>query len=166
MTDTARTTTEALVGWLSLLAGVGAGLTAGVFLAFSAFVMTGLGRAPVAVGVRAMQEINRAAPTPVFMITLFGPAVLALGIAVAAIAAHTAGRSLVVVGALAYLVAVVVTVTFHVPRNEALALVDPSGPAAAEVWRRYLIDWTRLNHVRTVSAVVGCVLLLLSRGAT
>lgn len=54
---------------------------------------------------------------------------------------------------------------FHVPRNDALAVLDPAGPGTVEAWRTYLAEWTRLNHVRTVSAAVGCVLLLLSRGA-
>jgi uncharacterized membrane protein len=61
---TASAASGALLSWSILAAAVGAGLTAGVFLAFSTFVMTGLGRAPAAAGVRAMQEINRAAPSP------------------------------------------------------------------------------------------------------
>lgn len=80
-----------MLSWLVLVAAVGAGLTAGVFLAFSSFVMTGLGRAPAPVGVRAMQEINRAAPNPVFMLTLFGTALLGVGLAVAAIVGRDPG---------------------------------------------------------------------------
>ncbi len=117
--------TGALPSWLILVAALGAGLTAGVFLAFSSFVMTGLGRAPAAVGVRAMQEINRAAPNPVFMLTLFGTAVLAVGLAVAAVVGRGPGWGLVVAGAAAYLVCVVLTIGYHVPRNEALAALDP-----------------------------------------
>lgn len=104
MTAPVGSGTEALVGGLTLLTGLGAGLTAGVFLAFSSFVMSGLGRAPAAVGVRAMQEINRAAPNPVFMVTLFGTALLALVVAVVALVAGSPGLWLVVAGALAYLV--------------------------------------------------------------
>ena len=166
MTAPVGSTSEALVGGLTLLTGLGAGLTAGVFLAFSSFVMTGLGRAPAAVGVRAMQEINRAAPNPVFMVTLFGTALLAVVLAVLAVAAGSPGRWLVVAGALAYLVCIGLTVAYHVPRNDALAVLDPAAPGTVEAWRTYLTDWTRLNHVRTVSAAVGCLLLLLSRGAS
>ena len=111
------------------MAAVGAGLTAGVFLAFSSFVMTGLGRAPAAVGVRAMQEINRAAPNPVFMLTLFGTALLAVGLAVAALVGRGPGWGLVVAGAATYLVCVLLTIGYHVPRNEALAALDPAPPA-------------------------------------
>jgi uncharacterized membrane protein len=165
MTAPVGSTGEALLGWLTLVVGLGAGLTAGVFLAFSSFVMTGLGRAPAAVAVRAMQEINRAAPNPVFMATLFGTALLAVVLAVQAIAAGSPGRWLVVAGALAYLVCIGLTMAYHVPRNDALAVLDPAAPGTAEAWRTYLTDWTRLNHVRTVSAALGCLLLLLSRGA-
>ena len=152
-----------LLSWLILVAAVGAGLTAGVFLAFSSFVMTGLGRAPAPVGVRAMQEINRAAPNPVFMLTLFGTALLAVGLAVAALIGRGPGWGLVVAGAATYLVCVLLTIGYHVPRNEALAALDPDAAGTPEVWRTYLSDWTRLNHLRTVSASAGCVLLLLSR---
>ena len=152
-----------MLSWLILVAGIGAGLTAGVFLAFSGFVMTGLGRAPAAVGVRSMQEINRAAPSPVFMLTLFGTAMLVVGLAVAAINGRGPGWGLVVAGAAAYLVCVGLTIGYHVPRNEALAVLDPAAPDTEKAWRTYLSDWTRLNHLRTVSAAAGCVLLLLSR---
>ena len=157
---TAGTMSGTVSSWLILLAGVGAGLTAGVFLAFSTFVMTGLGRAPAAVGVRAMQEINRAAPHPVFMLTLFGTALLAVGLAVAAVVGRGPGWGPVVAGTAAYLLCVVLTIGCHVPRNEALAALDPAAPATSGPWRTYLRDWTRLNHLRTLSAAAGSVLLL------
>lgn len=153
-----------MLSWLILVAAVGAGLTAGVFLAFSSFVMTGLGRAPAPVGVRAMQEINRAAPNPVFMLTLFGTALLAVGLAVAAVVGRGPGWGLVVAGAATYLVCVGLTIGYHVPRNEALAALDPAAADTEKAWRTYLSDWTRLNHLRTIFATLGCVLLLLGRG--
>jgi uncharacterized membrane protein len=165
MTTTSGTADWVLSG-LTLVTALGAGLSAGVFLAFSSFVMAGLARTPEADGVRAMQEINRAAPNPVFMVTLFGTALLAVVLAVVAIAAGAPGRWLVVAGALSYLVCIGLTVAYHVPRNDALATLDPGAPGTVETWRAYLTDWTRLNHVRTVSAAVGCLLLLLGRGAS
>ena len=98
-----------------------------------------------------MQEINRAAPNPVFMLTLFGTALLGVGLAVAAVVGREPGWGLVVAGAASYLVCVVLTIGYHVPRNEALAALDPAA-ADTEAWRTYLSDWTRLNHLRTVSA--------------
>lgn len=50
---------DALLFLLTLLAALGCGLIAGVFFAFSAFVMKGLGRLSAEQGVSAMQ-IGRA----------------------------------------------------------------------------------------------------------
>src|SRR5262249_58199143 len=59
---------------LTVGATVGSGLAAGVFFAFSTFVMTALGRLPDREGLMAMQEINDAAPTPWFTLAWIGPA--------------------------------------------------------------------------------------------
>ena len=60
---------------LTLVAALGCGLIAGVFFAFSSFVMKALARLQPAQGVGAMQAINVAAVTPAFMAALFGIAV-------------------------------------------------------------------------------------------
>ena len=57
---------------LTVVAAVLGGLTAGVFLAFSTFVVQGLDRNPAPVAIRAMQGINVTAPHPLFMLPLFG----------------------------------------------------------------------------------------------
>jgi uncharacterized membrane protein len=51
---------------LTFISALSCGLMAGVFFAFSAFVMNGLGRLPAAQSVAAMQSINAAAFNPVF----------------------------------------------------------------------------------------------------
>lgn len=43
---------------LTLIAAVGAGLVAGIFFAFSTFVMKALNRPPPTQGIAAMQSIN------------------------------------------------------------------------------------------------------------
>ncbi len=48
---------------LTLLAALGCSMMAGVFFAFSAFVMKALARLPAEQGVAAMQAINVAAAT-------------------------------------------------------------------------------------------------------
>ena len=58
------------------------GLVAGVFLTFSDFVMRGLGRAQPAVGIEAMQWINREVYRSLFMVLLIGMSVALLGLAV------------------------------------------------------------------------------------
>jgi uncharacterized membrane protein len=141
-------------------AALGAGLSGGVFLAFSTFVMSGLRRLPAQVGVQAMQGINRAAPSsPVFMLTLFGTTLLAVALAVESLVRHRPASALAVAGAAAVLVAVVVTAAYHVPHNDALALLDPTAPATAARWRAYTAGWTRWNHLRTASCAASAVLL-------
>ena len=70
-------------------------------------------------------------------------------------------RYLLVGGAL-YLASIVLTIAYHVPRNDALALVDPTGTAAADEWRHYLTPWTAWNHVRTVVSLGGAVSFILA----
>lgn len=76
-----------LLHWVTLVTAVGCGLSAGVFFAFSAFVMPALGRLPPAQGIAAMQSINKLAVTPAFMTALFGTALACLGLAVWALVA-------------------------------------------------------------------------------
>jgi uncharacterized membrane protein len=61
---------------LTLAAAVGAGITAGVYFAFSTFIMTGLRRLSHAQSIAAMNAINKAAPNPLFMLALFGTAIV------------------------------------------------------------------------------------------
>ena len=78
----------------TLVTALGCGLNAGVFFAFSAFVMPALNRLPAAQGIAAMQSINKLAVTPAFMAVLFGTAVACLGlVAWAAISSSVGGSS-------------------------------------------------------------------------
>jgi hypothetical protein len=61
---------------LTTLAALGCAVLAGVFIAFSTLVMKALGRVPAPQGILAMQEINRAALTPAFMVLFLGTTLL------------------------------------------------------------------------------------------
>src|SRR4051812_2314953 len=67
---------------LVVLGVLGTGLVAGVFCAFSTFVMRGLAELPPAQGVAAMNAINVTAVRPPFMAVFAGSAVLCAVIAV------------------------------------------------------------------------------------
>jgi uncharacterized membrane protein len=142
---------------LTFLAALGCALAAGVFFAFSTFVMSGLDRTPPATAVAAMQGINRAAPGPPLMAVLFGTAALSLAAAVvAALGDGGAAGGLTVAGAATYLLgAVGVTMAANVPLNERLDRVDADGPAAATEWPRYEHRWRTWNHVRTLSSLAA-----------
>lgn len=66
----------------TLLTALACGVMAGVFFAFSAFVMRGLGDLPAAQGIAAMRSINRAALRPVFLSALMGTGVACAALAV------------------------------------------------------------------------------------
>ncbi|MGH7600945.1 MAG: hypothetical protein ACREOI_31695, partial [bacterium] len=65
-------TVDALLFVLTLFAALGCGLIAGVFFAFSAFVMKALSRLPPSEGIAAMQSINVAVINPVFLTVFLG----------------------------------------------------------------------------------------------
>ena len=66
---------------LTLFAALGCGVVAGVFFAFSTFVMKALASLPAPQAIAAMQAINVSAVTPAFMAALLGTA-LACGVLV------------------------------------------------------------------------------------
>jgi uncharacterized membrane protein len=143
------------VAVLSFASALGAGLVAGVLFAFSAFVMEALRRLRPAVGVEAMQSINELAPTPAFMLALFGTAATSLAAAVGALVADAgAATPYLLVGCALYLAGPVgMTLAYHQPRNLALGELDPQAPESAPVWTDYVRGWTRLNHLRTLAGV-------------
>ena len=145
----------------TLATALGCGLNAGVFFAFSTFVMHALKRLPTAQGIAAMQSINKLAVTPAFMAALFGTAVACLGlVAWAAISSGERPAVLVIVGGALYLVGTIgVTIACNVPLNEGLATLDPQGAGAAGRWEEYATTWTAWNHVRTVAALAAAAVL-------
>ena len=62
-----------------------------------------------------------------------------------------------------YLVgAILPTISYHVPRNEALARVEPHSADAESHWRRYLSGWTAWNHVRAAAALAAAAVLTIA----
>ncbi|MFP2903473.1 DUF1772 domain-containing protein [Pyxidicoccus sp. 3LFB2] len=149
---------------LTCLSALGAGVVAGSLFAFSAFVMKALARLPPAQGLLAMQSINVEAVTPAFMSVLFGTAATSLWVAVAALRSwETPGARYLLLGGVLYVVGVIgVTAAFNVPRNNALAALDPAGAEAASLWARYVSGWTAWNHVRVLSALGAATAFLLA----
>jgi uncharacterized membrane protein len=147
---------------LTLVTALGAGLVAGAFFAFSTFVMAALGRVPAPEGTRAMQEINVTVINPWFMTALFGTAVAGLAVIVAALVDWDGSFSpyLVAAGVLYVVGCVGVTMAFNVPRNNRLAQVAAGSAEAEQVWKRYLVEWTAWNTVRTVASLAATAALI------
>jgi uncharacterized membrane protein len=142
---------------LKLFAVLGSGLVAGVFFAFSTFVMKALSRLKPDLAIAAMQSINITAINPLFMLALFGTSGICIFLAISALSHwDRANAAYLFCGSLIYLIGTVgVTIAFNVPMNEALAKVDPSSPEGTDLWASYLINWTNWNHVRTVAGLLA-----------
>ena len=145
--------------WFSAL---GCCLLAGLYFAFSAFVMTALGRIDQAAGISAMNAINgdivRSPFMPVFLGTTLSCAVL---IVLGGLRWQEPGAAAMIGGGIVYVVGMfIVTIICNVPLNDQLAAADPASAAAAPLWARYLADWTFWNHVRTVASLAATALFI------
>jgi uncharacterized membrane protein len=140
-------------------AAIGSGLVAGIFFAFSTFIMTAFSRIPAEQGIAAMNSINVTIVRSPFMALFVPTAILCVVIAILAIVNWRGGASgLMLAGAALYVFASFVsTIVFNVPMNDALAKVGGNGPEATQFWAAYLKDWTRWNHVRTVASLLASV---------
>jgi uncharacterized membrane protein len=150
---------------LKLISVIGCALMAGVFFAFSTFVMNALSRLPPAQGIAAMQSINITAINPLFMTALFGTAATCLLLIVSTLSKLAQPDAVYLLGgSLLYLMGTVgVTITFNVPLNNVLAIADPTSTQGENLWAKYLTDWTFWNHVRTVTALISTVLFMLAK---
>lgn len=147
---------------LTFAAAIGSAVVAGIFFAFSTFVMAALGRIPAEQGVAAMQSINVTVINPLFMLAFMGTGVLCLTLVVGALLRWEAsGSALVLAASVIYLAGVIgVTMLGNVPLNDALAAVQPGTPEAASLWSRYLTEWTFWNHLRTIAPIVSAALFI------
>src|SRR6266850_7220882 len=128
---------------LVLFSALGCGLVAGVFFAFSTFVMKALARLPAPQGIAAMQSINVVAITPLFMTALLGTAASCILLLAAALRSwHKPGAVYLLAGSLLYLVGtMLVTIVCNIPRNNALAAVDPASADSSKLWVRFVDGW-------------------------
>jgi uncharacterized membrane protein len=94
-----------------------------------------------------------------------GAAVLALVVGViAAVQLRQPGSWWVLVGAVFGILAAIITMAFNVPLNNQLDRVNPVGLSAAEAareWQAFFTKWMAWNHIRTVTAFVAAVLMLI-----
>ena len=149
---------------LTIVCAVGAATAAGAFFTFSDFTMAGLRRLPPARGAAAMQAINKAAPSPLFMLLLFGTGAACVALMVsAAMNIDEPGSIMRLIAGAIYVAGVVVTtVGYHVPRNNRLDRVDPESAEGADYWAVYLKEWVPMNHVRSIAPLVSAVMLVVS----
>jgi uncharacterized membrane protein len=154
---------DAVITGLLWFSAIGCGLIAGLYFAFSTFIMTALQRVGPAQGAAAMNAINAAILRSLFMPLFLGTSVTGLVLAgLALVRWGQPGAVVMLVGGLVYVVGMFLcTMVFNVPLNNALADVDPASARGAEMWSRYLIEWTFWNHVRTIASTAACAFFIM-----
>jgi len=147
--------------WFS---AIGCGLLAGVYFAFSAFIMTSLGRLAPAAGMEAMNAINVDILKSLFMPLFFGTSLAALLLAIfGAFGWKEPGAIAMCAGGILYLLGMtIVTMAFNVPLNDALGAVARASGEGALLWTRYLTEWTWWNHVRTAACTASSALFIVA----
>ena len=153
---------QLLITCLLWFGAIGCGLLAGLYFAFSAFIMTALGRIEQAQGISAMNSINSTIVKSSFMVFFLGTTLASLVLVVIGFVRWgEPGAMAMLAGGLIYVAGMFLcTIFFNVPLNNALAAVDPASAAAAPIWARYLKDWTFWNHVRTISSTAAGALYI------
>ncbi|TDF82500.1 DUF1772 domain-containing protein [Pseudomonas sp. H9] len=155
---------DTLLLLLILATALGCGLMGGLFFAFSNFVMTALERIPEQSAVTAMQSINKVVLNRLFLALFLGTALTSIMLLTWAYQRWPLPGSLcMAIGSALYLVGnIVVTMLFNVPKNQALARLDPASSEATAAWHRYVPSWNRWNHVRTVTALAAAAWLMVA----
>jgi uncharacterized membrane protein len=155
---------HSLIAVLALIAALGTGLVAGTFFAFSNFVMGALRRLPAQQGIAAMQSINIVVINPVFLGTMMGTGLICIVLLIISVMnGNGAGTVCLWAGSLLYLLGtILVTMVFNVPRNNALATLDPGQAEAGARWGRYMSEWTMWNHVRAAASLAASAAFILA----
>jgi uncharacterized membrane protein len=141
------------------------GIMAGVYFTFSVFVMKSLNELPALQAAQAMNKINDVIVNTLFLPVFFGSTLWYAGLIVWAFADwQSDGRSmLMVIAALIYIVGMFVVTAFgNVPMNNKLQYSAHSDIELIEYWQQYQHSWTQLNHLRTLSCITSCALLVIA----
>ena len=151
---------------LASIAAIASAAAAGMMYVFSTFVMRGLDRTGQISAITAMRGINvEANANAPFLLAYLGAALLAAAVGVAAVVQiRQPGSGWLLAGAIFGVLGAIITMAFNVPLNNHLDTVDPAGLSladAAREWQAYFSTWTMWNHVRTLTAIVAPVLMLI-----
>jgi uncharacterized membrane protein len=156
-----------VITYLLWFGAIGCGLLAGLYFAFSTFIMSALGSIEQVHGISAMNSINSTILKSLFMPFFFGTTLVSLILAIVGVVRWgEPGTMAMLAGGLIYVAGMFLcTMFFNVPLNNALASVDPASAGAAPLWARYLKDWTFWNHLRTISSTAASALYVASLAA-
>ena len=142
--------------WAAVLS---TGLMAGIYFAFSVFIMSAFKTIPDISAAIAMNAINKVILKSAFMPVFFGSSLLAIVLVLLALDDERVGL-IMLAGGVYILGMLLCTVLFNVPLNNRLLKASFENQPA--VWRNYVIEWTRWNHVRSISSLLAFILYVLA----
>lgn len=137
----------------------------GFFYAWVCSTMWGLDTLDPRVAIQAMQGMNASVRNAVFAPAFFGtPVVLLLAAGLNWSGARVSAICFALAGVIYAVFGIALTLTQHVPMNEALALLEMplSEGEATAIWQAYSPDWQFWNIARTIAC--GAALLITGYG--
>ena len=131
-------------------------LIAGIFFAFSDFIMKSLNRMEEAAAIEAMQSINLWVYRSLFMIGLYTMVPVSLaGIALWTLAD---GPVLFAIGGALYLIGVIlVSGLGNIPLNHKLAVLNADERDSKLFWISYVQKWSAYNHLRVLGSALAAL---------
>ena len=137
------------------------GLMAGVYFAFSAFIMQAFGQLPALQAGQAMNKINAVIVKTVFLPIFVGSTLWYAGLIVWALLYWQPITSWLLISASAIYIfgMFFVTIFGNVPLNNILMVQTNTESGLASYWQSYQDKWLTLNHIRTLSCIAACSLL-------
>ena len=152
-----QSTLLTVLAWTMALSS---GLMAGIYLAFSGFIMRAFATLAPADGIAAMNAINETIVKTSFLPLFFGSSIAAALLVVFGFWQWGApGSSRAIIAGGSYVVGMfIITATANVPLNKRLAEITRDNTEARQIWDRYQISWTRWNTARTIAALSTLVI--------
>lgn len=142
------------------------GLAAGLCFTWSNAIIPGIGKLDDLGYLMSFQQMNRAILNPLFFIVFFGPSFLGL---VNLYGLKNASSAIIwpfVLAIVIYFLGVVlVTIFGNVPLNNILETTDLNAASTEDLKTlrdNFEVKWNRLHLIRTLSAIVSFLLLIIS----
>ena len=148
-----------------ILAVLFTGMSAGLCFTWSNAITTGIGRLTDIGFLESFQQMNRTILNPLFFIVFFGPFLLNLMNLYFFQGAANIMWLLISATAVYFFGVVLITIFGNVPLNEILDKTDLRSSSLDELKLlrdRFEVKWNRLHVIRTISAVVSFLLLIIS----
>lgn len=150
-----------LISALLWFSAIGCGLIAGLYFAFSTFILQAFDRLGPERAAEAMNAINLRIQRSLFMPLFLGTTLTGLALAVIGVVhpGEPGGAAMLAGGATYVLGMFVVTMVFNVPLNNALVA------RGGEAWPLYLRRWLLWNHVRMLASTIASALFIVAIAA-